>query len=551
MVKNQDFNPHYFHKPSLHFYLRIPFVKAGIVWGKSRGLLTNTNEIRTRDPHGLAGYAFTASHPFIVVWTRLPSLLLTGLLVFLTVLVTAKLGADLSAQIAAGLLVFLSPEVVKNSTVIGVDTLMATTTVLAVLLSISLLETHTRLRVLCVGLACGLAVSSKYNAAPVVAVPFFTLLLSKQFTVSNVFILAFSSALGFFAASPYILIELTTFVTQLLFEVNHYRGGHVGSEAEPGFAQALFYGDWLIHDGVGLLAAICGFLGAFIIFFRNRCLALSFLCFPILYAALMISQRTHFTRNMVVMVPFVAILSSFCIDALRSKIAKSVLFAAVMVQPLVFSFEYVESELDHPESRRELENVIRAESSRGADVATAGWLLMPINLFALPGVDAFDQATTTPKDLFLKGFDTVIVSEDQRLPDNPEVNVLRFDRKVLDAQTAPYVSMDTQMPEGYTWLTTRISRLKTGCSSYPCNIALECVSPWPDQTIQVGSASEVKVFPQPGAWITLSWTLSKPDFAGSYDAFVYVDKVRSPASHQMSEDKRRLGVAIKRMWVEN
>ena len=32
MVQRGDFNPHYFRKPSLHFYLRMPFVAAGFLW---------------------------------------------------------------------------------------------------------------------------------------------------------------------------------------------------------------------------------------------------------------------------------------------------------------------------------------------------------------------------------------------------------------------------------------------------------------------------------------------------------------------------------------
>ena len=86
MVKSGDFDPHYFHKPSLHFYLRIPALISGFLWNVREGHIRSIKEIRTRDPYGLAGYAFTASHPGIVKWNRALSLLFSVLAVWLTCL---------------------------------------------------------------------------------------------------------------------------------------------------------------------------------------------------------------------------------------------------------------------------------------------------------------------------------------------------------------------------------------------------------------------------------------------------------------------------------
>ena len=37
MVKSGSFDPEYFHKPSLNFYLRMPVVAASFLWEVSKG----------------------------------------------------------------------------------------------------------------------------------------------------------------------------------------------------------------------------------------------------------------------------------------------------------------------------------------------------------------------------------------------------------------------------------------------------------------------------------------------------------------------------------
>ena len=60
----------------------------------------------------------------------------------------------------------------------GVDTLMAAMCLLTVWLSLRVMEQPTVARAALAGLAAGLAVSSKYNAAPVVLVPVLAVFLS-------------------------------------------------------------------------------------------------------------------------------------------------------------------------------------------------------------------------------------------------------------------------------------------------------------------------------------------------------------------------------------
>ena len=57
MVQLDDYHPHYFLKPSLHFYLRIPAVAGGFLWSARAGEMRSVHEIVTTDhnvPDGIA-----------------------------------------------------------------------------------------------------------------------------------------------------------------------------------------------------------------------------------------------------------------------------------------------------------------------------------------------------------------------------------------------------------------------------------------------------------------------------------------------------------------
>ena len=125
MAKTWDLDPLYFHKPSLHFYLRLPVAAASIDWARSAGYLSSVNEIITKDPYGIAGYAFAASHPTLLKWNRAFSVGLFVLCVALTALIAKNLSGSNAVALGSGLLLAVSPDMIENAPIIGVDILMA------------------------------------------------------------------------------------------------------------------------------------------------------------------------------------------------------------------------------------------------------------------------------------------------------------------------------------------------------------------------------------------------------------------------------------------
>ncbi len=91
MMKTRDMDPHYFHKPSLHFYLRMPSVAIGYYWAKKNGEIQNFQQIVSSDPFGIANYSFSSSHPRILKVARSFTVLLQIASIFLAYLIAVFL----------------------------------------------------------------------------------------------------------------------------------------------------------------------------------------------------------------------------------------------------------------------------------------------------------------------------------------------------------------------------------------------------------------------------------------------------------------------------
>lgn len=595
MVKRGDLNPYYFHKPSLHFYVRMPVVWATIEWMKARGEIQSIKEIRTRDPYGLAGYNFTASHPLVVKTNRALSIAMSLAAVFFSMLIVVRLGGSVSAATIGGLILSFSPEFLINSPIVGVDILMALLTVVSSWLALEIYRSFSRSKLLLLSVVTGLAVSSKYNAAPIVALPFILLLLKRNFSPLFWFYASAAIAFGFFAGSPYILVSLPTFIEQVSYEVWHYRvAGHAGHSAEPGLEQAMFYLNWFVTDGVGYGAAIFATIGAWVICRKRWDEGIVLLAFPLLFAALMIAQKTNFTRNMVPVVPYAAICAALAISNFqffRSSLVQLTLLlalgAAALGMPFVTSVRLVIADYYAPESRREIVRWIEGGHLSG-DVAVAGQLLLPIQTFYRPGIDAFDPRKVAISKLILDGYSHFVVPAElgiddhsrkiisqskvfegitplSRIVQNPssviysfnpsQFDELKRDESIskLELRVLENDSKDSSCRDGgenYCWLQQRVTELKFGSAGdrQPQTVEMEVMSPWPNQEVKIYSGENVVgriAAPQPGVWSTLSISLEPTESFSAAQLFAYVSEVHSPKSLGTSEDARRLGVAVR------
>jgi|GEM_PF-892499 len=469
MVQRGDYNPNYFHKPSLHFYLRMPVVAVSFLWGVREGHLRSLKEIKTRDPYGLAGYAMSTSHPGVVKWNRAFSVLLSLGVVALAMALAAGVSGSATAGVLAGLITAVSPELVHSSHIVGVDVPMTFFCLLCAWLTRRAIINRSVFTIFLASLVAGLAISTKYNALPIALVPLIACLDLGSRRWGCVALSVFATVLGFFGGSPYILISLPLFLDQFAYEIWHYGiAGHEGHTAEPGLPQALFYFGWLRNQALGLgvvILATIGLVAVVLRRFRND--AIVVVLFPLMFALLMINQRANFVRNMYVILPFLAILAAVGADSLiygmrrssravgaefnkRRGLLVTLIVAIALIMPLRSALARRTEASSIDESRIAAMNYLQSSDLALQDVAVSAQLEFTSAIYKLPGVSPINEIEVDPIVAYLDGFSTAIVSarttnwnpasspfietaqqfganaEEQRVPRDPSLRIVRF-----------------------------------------------------------------------------------------------------------------------------
>jgi hypothetical protein len=587
MVKTGDFNPRYFHKPSLHFYTRIPAFIGSFFYGVSKGQLKTVEEIKTGDPFGLNGYQMSASHPILVKGNRIFSLGLSLATIALTFFVTASLFGGPVAPVVSSLLVAISPGLIADSTTIGVDVLVTLLCLATLALSLKIESSEKISTILLAGLVCGLAISTKYNVWPLVMLPVFCVAIFRRTTVTTVLTALIAPAVGFILGSPYILAELPLFLNNAAYEVWHYKiAGHAGNEATPGLAQARHYGSWIINNGVGLSFLVITLLGSLISIIKPNRKAIATVIFPAIYFAYMCSQKANFTRNMLPLLPFLAVLGGGFLwyGSLLIKNNKRRLYLLIAIPIMIFSLfkstlnQYSEVKNTPRDSRSILISDYLAEELKG-EVALSGNLNIEPRAYGLKNITRFDEKKTKASDLFLQGFDQVIAGSDFVLSDqelkivhlqhfipgntdlsrvvkSPAISIFRFsdDAKDRISLIRSFPEPECLKDEPHCWINNKVTTIPINFAALKASgdmvkFPLSLMTPWIDQkvTFSIADWSQELSFSveQVGSWVDIELAVPLDKFALVSSIKCEITKVQSPWAKKIGPDTRRLGVAIK------
>jgi hypothetical protein len=594
MAKDGDLNPRYFNKPSLDFYLRIPVVLGGYAFAKSKGEIQSIDEIKTRDPFGLSGWSFAVSHPTILRWNRIFSISLSVGVVALAFIIAMQLGRGAVYASLAALITAISPEVLKNSYIVGVDVLMAFCCLACTSVGIHCVTKTSRSTLVVCGLLAGLAGAAKYNALPIVLVPLSVWAL-KERTRYGLFLALVSPGVGFFIGCPYSLLSFPEFAQAVAFEAWHYSvAGHAGHSAEPGLEQAIFYFGWLIAEGVGVAAGGLA-LASSVYFIKRRNFEIAvFLAFPIAYSLLMIFQKTNFTKNMVVMVPYVAIMA-VCGLARLAKVAEHesvkkgappALASLAIIQLAIPCVAFIRAQ-NRVDSRDIASLWISSERRADEDVAVSGPLQFSPTALGQSGVEVFTPAEKTSASLLQEGYTYVVMSPlstvasdrellsvakeipgalyQQKIPDSPAIYVYRLntDRVDIAAKKAPS-SLVLAAPdaggqptcategESFCWLTARRTTVTLQDKApEPRRVKLPVMSPWTGQEIVITTPQGTQLYGgtlnDASAWTDITFKLP----ANIESIIVTISQIHSQASRKSGSDLRRLGMAVKAPTFES
>ncbi len=585
MAQEGRLNPHYFNKPALHFYLRMPVVYASAAWEKMAGRLSSLREVRTRNQFGIGTYAFTPSHPNILLWNRLESVswaIAIGALVFL---ITLRLTSQTTAAFLATALTLGSPEFLKNSYIIGVDTLMALLCVGCTALALANCSMRARSQLCASSLLAGLACAAKYNAAPIAIVPL-SLWAMRDRSLRSLLALSLAGLAGFLLGAPFSVLAFDEFWAGISYELWHYAvAGHAGHSSEPGIEQAMFYFSWLTADGVGWLASAFAAVGCAALVQRNRQQAIIFASFPLAYCALMFMQRANFTRNMVVIIPYMAVLAAYAFSLLAppkrgsslDATLRSLIAICLLALPCARSAVIIRDAMWRGDSRDALFVWFTTARQPLEDVAVAGQLQIPWEILNLPGVDSFDISKTPLENLGMQGYGHIIIPSSyssplptsyevewrsagderpQRFPQNPAITIVKPLRSAMVNNTdvvtftregERLIPSCAPSREEHCWIQAIATPARIPGSS--ASGTLKVMSPWRGQRLQITTSNGDEILSTP-LDETNEWTdVPIPPLAsrgGDTEVLIRITQVHSPASQGTGKDTRRLGIAIHR-----
>jgi len=163
---------------------------------------------------------------------------------------------------------------------------------------------------------CGLATSTKYNAALIV-VPLVIAVWQREGSRWAYPIIAVCFVAGFLAGTPYAWIARQKFFSDLLGLQSHLSGGHATDEG-LGWIRHLTFS---LRYGLGLPLLLTALAGMAWLMAAERRMASVVLAFPLLYYLGMGSGRTVFMRHMTPLVPFAALLAAFALDRAATFVA--------------------------------------------------------------------------------------------------------------------------------------------------------------------------------------------------------------------------------------
>jgi 4-amino-4-deoxy-L-arabinose transferase-like glycosyltransferase len=295
ILRTGDYSPHWFNYPSAYIYIQALTYIPYFLISAARGF---GNTIPSTAPYGFyfAGRLMTA---------------LTGALTVPLVYVLAKRMFGRRAGMISAVLLTFSLLHVVHSHYVTTDVPLAFFVTLSLLFSYLALEKGELRYTVLAGLFAGLATSTKYPGIiaylPVLLVQFFTVekrtwgLLGQRLGLTVGAFLA-----GFFLGTPYAFLELNTFLNSLGAVLGHY------SATQPGF-EGRWTGIWYLSqmltsaDVLVIAISLGGVAWALLRHTRKDLLLLSFV---VPYYVLVSIWRIRFERNVVALLPLLAILGA-------------------------------------------------------------------------------------------------------------------------------------------------------------------------------------------------------------------------------------------------
>jgi hypothetical protein len=298
MLRNHSLNPGWFGHPgtiTLYCLALISFLVGAL------GLATG----RFADTHALVSAIY--ADPGIIFLPGRLFIVACGVACVLLIYRTGARMGDRRLGLLAAFFLAINAVHIEYSQIIRTDVQASVFMLMATLSSIAILREGRRRDYLLAGICVGLACATKWPAATIVLSPLCAGLLrarGERGTPANIALLMGASVATLFLASPYLLFDFHTVLSDLAGEARPFHPGATGSGPFGNFAW--YVGNPLLSSLAtgGLLLAGVGFVGMAV---RDARVSAAVLSGPLLFLVVICCQSLVWERWVVPLLPFIAL----------------------------------------------------------------------------------------------------------------------------------------------------------------------------------------------------------------------------------------------------
>ena len=419
MFKTGDMSPHFYHWPSLLFYLNFLAYIPYYLLGKLLGVFPTPESILA--PVEVVMGGTYAPMPTVVLLGRFLSVGFGIGSVLLAYLIGKRLSTRAWVGLLAALLVAVGPDTVWHSRWITPDTMAAFFALASVYASLLVYQEGRTRHYVIAAVCIGLAASSKYNAALTLLPLLVAHVLRhgrRSLKERDLYIAIFLSALVFLHTTPFALLDFREFFySGLVADSQHYATGHPGAEGDT----VRWYLNYLWNTaGPILLLALLGVVWG--IASRSREIVI-LSTFPVVYLLFIGRFVVRNERTLLPSLAFLFILAALAVAQLFDRLTRpssrafryasiAALTALMLVTVVLMSMLTVQSSirLNTVDSRETARIWIAENLPPGAKVAIESYApFMDPERFSVQGF--FRMIDHTPEWYLEQGFENLVFSE--------------------------------------------------------------------------------------------------------------------------------------------
>ncbi len=332
MFKTGDLNPHFFKYPSLFIYVNSAAYIPYYLLGKLQGIFETRQDILL--PISLMTGVAKAPMPSTVLLGRMTSVLFGVGAVWMIFFLGKQLTGKVLVGLLASLMLALSTTNVIESRTVTPNIYVVFFATAALLAIILVYQQGKTWHYLIAGVCIGLTASSKYNGGLIILPLFLAHFFRhgkielKERNLHHALLLA---GLGFFATTPFAILDFKLFIRDFVAEGRHYSRGHAGMEGNT--LQWYLGYMWQTAGIIYILATLEVLRG-----FYSRSKEIIILSvFPIIYFLFINSFVVRNDRTFLPLTPFLFVLAASFIAYLlyRAKNLESTILRKLSVLAII------------------------------------------------------------------------------------------------------------------------------------------------------------------------------------------------------------------------